>query len=76
MSRIIRGVVHGRTIELAEDLGVADGQQVEVVVKPLGPPSPGAKASAARRGRWRIRGRKRMKEFSTSLTEVEVRGLG
>ncbi|HUY90252.1 MAG TPA: hypothetical protein VMV10_16055 [Pirellulales bacterium] len=35
MSRIIQGVVHGRTIELAEDPGVADGQQVEVVVKPM-----------------------------------------
>jgi len=40
MSRIIHGVVHGRTIELAEDPGVADGQQVEVVVKPLAPAKP------------------------------------
>jgi hypothetical protein len=35
MSRIIQGVVHGRTIELAEDPGVPDGEQVEVVVKAL-----------------------------------------
>lgn len=34
MSRIIQGVVHGRTIELAEDPGVADGERVEVIVKP------------------------------------------
>ena len=40
MSRVIQGVVHGRTIELAEDPGVADGQQVEVVVKPLAPAKP------------------------------------
>lgn len=34
MSRIIQGIVHGRTIELTEDPGVADGQRVEVIVKP------------------------------------------
>jgi hypothetical protein len=28
-----QGVVHGRTIELAEDLGLAEGQQVELIVK-------------------------------------------
>ena len=35
MSRIIQGIVHGRTIELTEDPGVADGQQVEVIVRPV-----------------------------------------
>lgn len=35
MSKIIHGVVHGRTIELAEDPGVADGQHVEVVVNAM-----------------------------------------
>jgi hypothetical protein len=33
MTRTVRGIVHGRTIEVIQDLGVADGQQVEVVVK-------------------------------------------
>ena len=28
-----RGVVHGKTIELSEDLGLADGQEVEVRVR-------------------------------------------
>ncbi len=33
MIRTIHGVVHGKTIQLDEDLGVAEGQQVEVQVK-------------------------------------------
>ena len=33
MTKTIHGIVHGRTIELDEDLGVAEGQQVEVQVK-------------------------------------------
>jgi hypothetical protein len=30
---LTRGVVHGKTIELSEDLGLAEGQEVEVTVK-------------------------------------------
>jgi hypothetical protein len=33
MTRTIHGKVHGKTIELEEDLGVADGQEVEVQVR-------------------------------------------
>lgn len=33
MTRVIHGKVHGRTIELAEDLDLADGEEVEVQVK-------------------------------------------
>lgn len=33
MIKSMHGVVHGRTIELSEDIGVADGQEVEVQVK-------------------------------------------
>ena len=33
MTKTIHGTVHGRTIELDEDLDVAEGQQVEVQVK-------------------------------------------
>ena len=32
MTRTVHGVVRGRTIEITQDLGVADGEQVEVVV--------------------------------------------
>jgi hypothetical protein len=33
MTKTVHGKVHGRTIELDEDLGVIDGQEVEVQVK-------------------------------------------
>jgi len=32
MIKTVHGVVHGKTIELDEDLGVAEGQKVEVQV--------------------------------------------
>ncbi|MHB8974849.1 MAG: hypothetical protein ACYC3X_30840 [Pirellulaceae bacterium] len=32
MTKILHGIMRGKTIELAEDLGVADGQEVEVRV--------------------------------------------
>lgn len=31
---IIKGIVHGRTIELAADAGLPDGQEVDVILKP------------------------------------------
>jgi hypothetical protein len=37
MTKIIHGKIHGRTIELAEDLGLAEGQDVEVQVKIVPP---------------------------------------
>jgi hypothetical protein len=33
MTKTLHGKVHGKTIELEEDLGVVDGQEVEVQVK-------------------------------------------
>lgn len=36
--KLARGVVHGRTIELSEDLGLAEGQEIEVRVEVV--PSP------------------------------------
>jgi hypothetical protein len=33
MTKTLHGKVHGRMIELDEDVGVADGQEVEVQVK-------------------------------------------
>jgi hypothetical protein len=38
MTKIMHGRVHGRTIELDEDLGVAEGQEVEVQVKTVETP--------------------------------------
>jgi hypothetical protein len=40
MTRTIHGVIHGRTIELAEDPGIADGQQVEITIKIVPSPRP------------------------------------
>lgn len=37
MIKTIHGKVHGKTIQLDEDLGVADGQDVEVQVKIIPP---------------------------------------
>jgi hypothetical protein len=35
MIRTVHGIIHGRTIQLDVDLGVAEGQEVEVQVKVL-----------------------------------------
>lgn len=40
MTRTIRGVIHGRTIELTEDPGVEDGHQGEITIKAVPPPRP------------------------------------
>jgi hypothetical protein len=37
MIRIVSGIVHGNTIELDEDIGIADGQAVEVQVQLVAP---------------------------------------
>ena len=38
MTQLIHGIVHGKTIELNEDLGLSDGQSVDLVVMPPGLP--------------------------------------
>jgi hypothetical protein len=38
VSEAIEGVIHGKTIDLATDPGLADGQAVRVIVKPLPTP--------------------------------------
>ncbi|MGE0538237.1 MAG: hypothetical protein AB7O68_24965 [Pirellulales bacterium] len=45
-NQILHGVIRGRTIELAEDAGLPDGQQVAVVVH-VEPPTAGPRRSAA-----------------------------
>ncbi len=37
MTTVIRGVVHGTTIQLKESPGMPDGQEVEVVFRVIGP---------------------------------------
>jgi hypothetical protein len=46
MTKVIHGKIRGKTIELTEDLGLADGQEVEVSVRtvpatPTGMPGEG-----------------------------------
>jgi len=42
MNKLIHGIVRGNTIELTENLGLAEGQVVQVVVQSINPPrSPG-----------------------------------
>ena len=36
MTKLMHGIVHGKTIELSEDIGLSDGQAVELIVMPAG----------------------------------------
>ena len=53
MTRVLRGVVHGKTIELESDTGLEDGRKVEVILRAEelpGPPpgwKPGSRETAA-----------------------------
>ena len=53
MTKVLRGVVHGRTIELEGDTGMEDGRKVEVILRAKelpGPPpgwKPGSRETAA-----------------------------
>ena len=40
MKTTLRGVVHGRTIELAQEPGLPDGQAVTVEIEPVAEPKP------------------------------------
>jgi hypothetical protein len=35
MAQVMHGIVHGKTIEFDQDVGVPEGQEVEVVIRPL-----------------------------------------
>jgi hypothetical protein len=37
MTKQVQGVIHGRTIELTEDPGVEDGQQVMITIRTVSP---------------------------------------
>jgi hypothetical protein len=39
MTKILHGVVHGKTIALEEDPGLAEGQAVELTIRPVERPS-------------------------------------
>ncbi len=45
----VSGIVHGKMIELQEDLGLPDGEAVKVIVRQMLPPGEGIRRSA---GAW------------------------
>ncbi len=45
MTKVLRGVVHGNTIEVTEDLGMWEGQTVDLLVTPSGLPESSAEGS-------------------------------
>jgi hypothetical protein len=36
MAQVMHGVIHGKTIELQENPGFSDGEEIEVVLRPRG----------------------------------------
>jgi hypothetical protein len=52
MTRVLHGIVHGKTIDLSEPLGAADGQEVEVVVRFLTPSRPWGEGIRNSAGGW------------------------
>lgn len=52
MAKAIHGKVHGKTIEFDEDLGIADGEEVEVVVRPAKPKRPWGEGIQRSAGAW------------------------
>ncbi len=55
MARTVQGTIRGRTIELAEDLGLNDGQEVRVQVTPVTPP-PAARGDGIQRSAGTLAG--------------------
>ena len=52
MIKVLHGVVHGQTIELSEPAGMAEGQAVEVVVRPSRPSRPWGEGIRNSAGGW------------------------
>ena len=49
MGAVLRGVVHGKIIQLDQEPGLPDGQEVAVALQPVLPPGEGIRQSA---GAW------------------------
>jgi len=52
MNKPIHGIVHGKTIEFDEDIGIADGQQVEVRVQIVQPAQEWGQGILRSAGAW------------------------
>jgi hypothetical protein len=55
-TKTLQGIVNGKTIELAADPGVPNGQPVEVIVKLRQPGRPGEKDCANAPAHWPMNG--------------------
>ena len=66
----LRGTVHGKTIELDEDTGLPDGQQVHVTVKPV----PANRDDLQGHGRAASQGERLGQGVSISIPEFHVHG--
>jgi hypothetical protein len=65
MTKTLHGKVHGKTIELDEDLGVAEGQDVEVQVTVIQPTTtPAAPISEGLAKVYEILGRRHSSGFT------------
>jgi hypothetical protein len=49
LTKVLHGIVHGKFIEVTEDLGLLDGQVVELILTAEPSPSPIAKGSDPRK---------------------------
>jgi hypothetical protein len=47
MTKVLRGIVRGKTIEVTEDLGMSDGQAVDLLVTPSGSLEPPLQGSGS-----------------------------
>jgi hypothetical protein len=66
MAEVIQGVIHGKTIALKSDPGIADGATVEVTIRPL--PDNDARVAAILRTAGALANDP---EFDAAMKEVE-----
>jgi hypothetical protein len=52
MKTITRGVIHGKTIELPEETGLPEGQEVTITLEPVAAPSAPGDGIRASAGGW------------------------
>jgi hypothetical protein len=77
MLKTIQGTIRGRTIDLAEDPGLQDGQLVRVQVTRLPRrQSRGARACGGVRGRWRPNGPRKTTAFWRRFIGIGSAGPG
>ncbi len=52
MKTITRGIIHGKTIELPEETGLPEGQEVAITLETVGPQEETMKAFRRSAGSW------------------------